>query len=170
MPGMDGSLTPHKGGAALPEGGRPARIAPKLRAAIKLRIEEGLIIKDACARAGISEAGWHVAMKRPAVLAHYEATELAFIATVERRRKQYRARAIEVAADLMERAASEAVRMKAVEFFVGETRQPTVAVQINQHAGSGYIYRPKEPSTDHASGGEADQVVDGQAQSKIVGE
>lgn len=141
VPAMDGSITPDKGGAAVPQGPVKGRVAPKLRAAIKLRVEEGLTITEACARAGISEAGWHKAMKRHAVQVEYEQTELAFCATIERRRKQYRARAIEVAAELMERGTSEAVRMRAVEFFAGEARQPAVAVQINNGPSGGYIYR-----------------------------
>jgi hypothetical protein len=158
---MDGSQAPQKGGAAVPQGPAKGRIAPKLRAAIKLRVEEGLTITDACARAGISEAGWHKAMKRPIVQVEYEQVEIAFCATIERRRKQYRARAIEVAAELMERGTSEAVRMRAVEFFAGETRQPAVAVQINNGPGGGYVYR----RPDHQSAVDGGQVIDGKAES-----
>lgn len=100
-------------------------------------------------------------MKRDAVQNAIENAEIAFVQTVERRRRGYRARAIEVAAELMERATSEAVRMKAVEFFAGETRQPAVAVQINNAAPSGYVYhRP-----DAQSGPDAAQVIDGKAES-----
>jgi hypothetical protein len=87
-------------------------------------------------------------MQRPAVQAAYEMAEIAFIQTIERRRKGYRARAIEVAADLMERAQSEAVRMKAVEFFAGETRQPLVAVQVNAPQPEGYAYRRPDTVSD----------------------
>lgn len=158
---MDGSLAPHNGGEAPARRSTKGRLSPKIRRAFKLRVEEGLTIAEACQRAGASEAGWHKAMKRPQAQAEYEAIELAFIQTIERRRKTYRARAIEVAAELMERGQSEAVRMKAVEFFAGETRQPTVAVQVNNHAGSGYIYT--RPDTQSADG--AGQVIDAQAQS-----
>lgn len=160
---MDGSLTPQKGGAAPRQGASSARIAPKLRAAMKLRIEQGLTIKAACEQAGYSEAGWHLAMKRPAVLAAYEQAELAFIQTVERRRKGYKARAIEVAAELMERGQSEQVRMRAVEFFAGETKQPLVNITVPaaQEPATGYRYkRPGEASTDRTSGVEDAQVID----------
>ena len=169
---MDGNLTHQKGATAPRQGAPDVRIAPKLRAAIKLRVEEGKTILEACAAAGISEAGWHKAMKRPAVLAHYEMTELAFIQTIDRRRKTYRARAIEVAAHLMERGQSEQVRMRAVEFFAGETKQPLVNVSIGapQEPATGYRYRrPDQPATDRTSDVEDAQVIDGQAQSPDVG-
>ena len=160
---MDGSLTHQKGAAAPRKGAPDVRIAPKLRAAIKLRVEEGLTILEACRKAGLSEAGWHKAMKRPAAIQHYEQTELAFIQTIDRRRKTYRARAIEVAAELMERGQSEQVRMRAVEFFAGETKQPLVNVSIGatQEPASGYVYeRPNKHAPDHQSGVDDAQVID----------
>lgn len=157
---MDGSLTPHKDGTARRVRSDKGRLTPKLRHAIKLRVEEGLTIAAACARAGVSEAGWHKAMNRPAGQIAYEMTELAFIQTIERRRKGYKARAIEVAAELMERAQSEAVRMKAVEFFAGETRQPLVAVQVNAPQAEGYAYR----RPDTVSAADRAQAIDGTAE------
>jgi len=118
------------------EGAQPPRHSPKLRNAIKLRVEQGITITAACLRAGISEAGWHKAMLRPAVRDLYEMTELQFIQTIERRRKGYKARAVEVAADIMERGTSEAARMRAVEFFAGEARLGA-QVQVNIGATSG---------------------------------
>lgn len=158
---MDGSQHPAKPPAAPRQGALQGRIAPKLRHAIKLRVEEGLTIAESCRRAGVSEAGWHKAMKRDAVQNALELAEIAFVQTVERRRRGYKARAIEVAAELMERATSEAVRMKAVEFFAGETRQPAVAVQVNNTLPAGYIYaRP-----DMQSAAQPIQVIDGKAES-----
>jgi hypothetical protein len=119
-----------------------------MRQAFKLRVENGLTISEACARAGVSEAGYYKAMLKPAVQALYENIETQFIQTVERRRAGYKARAYQVAAELMERGTSEAVRMRAVEFFAGELKQNGVIVQVNQ-APTGYQYaRPK----DNASG------------------
>jgi hypothetical protein len=112
-------------------------------------------------------------MKRPAVVLAYEQAELAFIQTVERRRKGYKARAIEVAADLMERGQSEAVRMRAVEFFAGETKQPLVNIGIHAHQepATGYRYRrPDDPATDRTSEVEEAQVIDDAGQSQDVGE
>lgn len=100
-----------------------------------------MTIKAACEAAEYSEAGWHLAMKRPHVKAHLEAVQAQFIREIDRRRATYRAQAIEVAHDLMHNGTSEAVRMRAVEFFAGEARSgPQVNVQINQNAGNGYEY------------------------------
>ncbi len=154
------SLTASKGSPS-------SRIAPKLRHAIKLRVEQGLTITEACSRAGISEAGWHKAFKRPAVIAAFEQTETAFIATVDRRRAGYKARAFEVAADLMERGTTEAVRMRAVEFFAGEGKPGTqVNVAVNVDRGGYEFVKPGQrvvdirPSLDGASSDDGAQAID----------
>lgn len=90
-------------------------------------------------------------MKRPAVQQHLEAVQALFIREIDRRRERYRAQAIEVAHSLMKTAQSEAVRMRAVEFFAGESRKdaaPQVNVQINQTL-NGYEYvRPGQRVVD----------------------
>lgn len=68
----------------------------------------------------------------------------------------YKAQAFAVAAHLMHNAKSEAVRMRAVEFFAGGPQQPSVVVQVN-NAAPGYVYRRP---TDSASGGSASQPVE----------
>lgn len=126
-----------------------------------------MTILAACKEAGICEAGWYKAMQRPGVMDVYERTELAFIQTVERRRAQYKARAIEVAAELMERGKSEQVRMRAVEFFAGEAKSGAqVQVNVNVDRG-GYEYvRPGQrvvdivPVRDSASDDDQAQPID----------
>jgi hypothetical protein len=159
---------PGKRGAALPQGPAQLRIGKPMRLAFKLRVEEGLTIKEACARAGVSEAGWHKAMTKPAARDLYERIELQFIQTIERRRATYKARAIEVAADLMERGQSEAVRMRAVEFFAGESKQALVNITLpgTEPPATGYRYtRPDRGASDSQSGADDAQVIDGTAQS-----
>ncbi|MGL6209114.1 MAG: hypothetical protein ACRC14_04705 [Paracoccaceae bacterium] len=112
-------------------------------------------------------------MKRPAVIQAYEAAELAFIQTIELRRKGYKARAIEVAADIMERGTSEAARMKAVEFLSGEGRQALVNIQLpgNSAPASGYVYeRPNPAPQDRASSANIVQDAEIVEQSDDVGE
>jgi hypothetical protein len=161
---MNSPTKPHTGSATHLTTPQAVRHSPKLRLAIKLRVEQGIVITDACARAGISEAGWHKAMARPAVRDLYEQTQLQFVQTIDRRREGYKARAIEVAADIMERGLSEASRMKAVEFLAGEGRQPLVNVSINRHAepASGYSYRRP---IDTPSAVEDAQVIEDDGQS-----
>lgn len=93
------------------------RMSMKLRTAIDLRVTRGLTIKDACIEAGMSEAGFHKAMKRPAVRDHLQEVQNRFVSDVEGRRAIYMARAFEVAADLMENSKSDSVRARMAEFL-----------------------------------------------------
>ena len=110
-------------------------------------------------------------MQRPAVRDLYEQTELQFIQTIERRRKGYKARAVEVAADIMERGTSEAARMRAVEFFAGEMRSGAqVQVNIGATSGGYEFLRPGQrivditpldgPASDSPSGDIDCQAID----------
>lgn len=123
---------------------RPARLSPKLRAAIEARVTEGLSIVDACAKAGMSPQGWHKAMKRPPVRDHLEQIQRRFVTETEARRSIYKARAFEVALDLMLTAKSEAVRARMAEFLAGDGKAPQVAVHIDarQERGGYEFVRP----------------------------
>jgi hypothetical protein len=143
-------------GASLPPGGVQGRLNPALRKAIDIRVREGLKIADVCRAAGISEAGWYVAMQRPHVQEHYQNVQLQYIQEVEALKAGYKAQAFEVAADLMRNAKSEAIRMRAVEFFAGGPPAPTVNVQVN-NAAPGYTYsRPR----DRASTSDSTQPIE----------
>lgn len=71
-----------------------------------------------------------------------------------------KASAVRVGLDLMHNAKDERVKARMVELFAGETRGPAVVVQMNQHAGAGYIYT--RPDTQSADG--AGQVIEGKAE------
>lgn len=118
------------------------RISANMRKAMTLRIEKGLTIGEACKLASISEAAWHKNLKQPHVVAVYEAIRARYVGAVEELRARHKARAIEVAAELMETAKSESVRMRAVEFFASEAR-PGVVVNVSQEAKSGVYAYPK---------------------------
>lgn len=141
------------------------RISPQMREAIRLRVIEGISGDDAARRAGLAPSGFWKAMKRQHVQAYEERLKLEYVQRVMARREIVKARAIEVAEDLMLNAQSEAVRMRAVEFFAGEARGPVVQVQVNNPA-SAYNYRRP---TDCASGANAGQVIDVTPQSPDVG-
>jgi hypothetical protein len=110
---------------------RPARLSAKLRVAIELHVTEGLTIAEACARAGMSSAGYHKAMKRVVVRDFVEMVQRRFVASTEANRALYKARALEVALDLMLNAKSEAVRARMCEFLAGDGKAPAVAVHID---------------------------------------
>lgn len=118
------------------------RISSKLRKAIDLRIRQGLSINKACLEAGISQSGYHKAMKRPAVQDHYQKTQLNYVREVEELKTLGKARAIEVAIYLMLNAKSETVRARMAEFLAGDGKTPTVAVHVDarQIGGAGYEY------------------------------
>ncbi len=123
---------------------RPARVSAKLRAAINLRVTEGLSITEACGKAALSTQGWHKAMKRPAVRDHLEEVQRRFVAESDAKRALYRARAFEVALDLMLNAKSEAIRARMAEFLAGDGKAPQVAVHIDarQERGGYEFVRP----------------------------
>lgn len=123
---------------------RKGRLSPALRHAIRLRVERGLTIVQACRAAGLSQAGWHKAMQRDAVQEYVQGVQAQYVQNVQQARARHKARAYEVAAELMESAKSEQVRLKAVEFLAGEGRKDAatqVNVQINQGV-RGYEYVP----------------------------
>lgn len=126
-----------------------------------------MVISKACKKAGVSEAGYHKAMLRPAVIAHFEAVQAQFIQTIERRRAGYKARAYEVAAELMERGKNEATRMRAVEFFAGEGKVGTqVNVALSVNPGGYEFVKPGQqvveivPSQDSASSEQSSQPIE----------
>lgn len=118
-----------------------ARISSKLRVAVEAHVTEGLTIVDACARAGMSRQGFHKAMKRPPVIDFVEAVRRRFVTSVEGNRALYKARALEVALDLMLNAKSESIRARMAEFLAGDGKAPAVAVHIDaRQERGGYEY------------------------------
>jgi hypothetical protein len=153
---MNAAHRPHKATSKALQAEPSPRIGAALRKAIDLRVKEGVTILEAAKRAGLSEAGWHKAMKRQAVQEHIQNVQAEYIQEVEALKAGYKARAFAVAADLMENAKSEAIRMRAVEFFAGGPSAPTVNVQVN-NAAPGYTYsRPR----DRASTSESTQPIE----------
>ena len=118
-----------------------ARISPRVRAAVEVRVKEGLSIEAAAARAGLSRNGFFVALKGPAVQDLVRQVQEAFVAEVGASKALYKARALEVALDLMLNAKSEAIRARMVEFLAGDGKQRQAAVHIDaRHDHAGYEY------------------------------
>ncbi|MBI1416853.1 MAG: hypothetical protein GC146_06475 [Limimaricola sp.] len=121
------------------------RISAKLRAAMDYRVR-GATITEACEKASLSPAGWHKAMKRPAVRDAYEAAQARFIAEAEGLRAVAKVRALEVALDLMLNAKSESIRARMAEFLAADAKVSPVAVHVDarQIAGAYEYRRPGE--------------------------
>ena len=115
------------------------RISAKLRLAIDIRVRKGCTITEACEGAGISPAGWHKAMKRPAVQALLQNVQQRFVSEVNAGSAHRKAQALKVAVDLMHNAKSETVRARMAEFLAGDGRAPQVSVHVDaQGAPTGY--------------------------------
>ena len=123
---------------------RPTRLSSKLRAAIEATVTKGTTIVDACKEAGMSTQGYHKAMKRAAVRDYLETVQRRFVADVEANRALYKARAFEVALDLMLNAKSDAIRARMCEFLAGDAKVSPVAVHIDarQDRGGYEFVRP----------------------------
>jgi len=80
-------------------------------------------------------------MKRQAVRDHVEAVQRRFVAEVEAQRSIYKARAFEVALDLMLNAKSESVRARMAEFLASEGK---VGQQVNVHVDARTVGRGYE--------------------------
>ncbi len=120
------------------------RISAKVRRALELRVREGLSIRAAAQGAGMSEQGFHKALKRPAVKDELQAMQARFVAEVEASRSLYKARAFEVALDLMMNAKSETVRARMAEFLATDGK-PGTSVSVHVDASQtfrGYEYVP----------------------------
>jgi hypothetical protein len=120
------------------------RISAKVRAAVDARVRQGLSIAEAAKAASLSKNGFAKALKRPAVQDHLQEVQRAFVAEAEASRALLKVRALEVAADLMMNAKSEAVRARMVEFLAGDGKAPQVAVHVDARQTSpGYEYLPR---------------------------
>lgn len=159
-PAMDGSQAPQKAPAGILEAPKAPRMRPALRKAVLLIAEQGRTQRDAAERAGMNEKSLSRALKRPEIANYLEYAKALAVCDADQLKGQAKAIAIRVGIDLLHDAKSEAVRARMVEFFAGETRQPSVAVQINNGPSGGYVYRrPDDQSVvDDA------QVIEGKAE------
>ena len=111
---------------------RPTRLSEKLRRAIDLRVTRGLLISDACRQAGLSVAGWHKAVKKPAVQAHMENVRQKLVAEADTRRGALRLEALEAAAAMLRDPTLPAPsKVRLLELLLSEGKSSAVNVQIN---------------------------------------
>ena len=124
-------------------------MSQKLRAAINARETEGLTVAAACEKAGLSQAGYFAAMKRPAVQAYRQKVQAQLLTELASVRALCVAQAFKVGVDLMLNAKSETIRARMVELFAGDVKSAPVLVQIDtSHQSAGYSYpRPYEHET-----------------------
>lgn len=108
----------------------------------------------------MNETALSRALSKPHVQAELERRKAEVALSLDTLKGMAKASAFRVGLDLMHNSPDHRVRAKMVELFAGETRGPAVVVQMNQHAGAGYIYT--RPDTQSADG--AGQVIEGKAE------
>lgn len=123
---------------------RQRRISPKVRTALELKVKEGIPWAKAAQRAGMSEAGIHKARKATHIQEEFERIKGQYINEIEASAGLHKARALEVARELLDESNSDTVKARMVEFLRGEGKpqtQITVQNQVNVGAG-GYEFVP----------------------------
>lgn len=141
---------------------RPARMSKKFREVLRLHEIEGMSVTDACAKVGYSRAAYYKACKNPAVKDLIRDLRQEVIEAVEAKKAYAKLRAIEVGIDLMLNSKSEAVRMRAVEFFGSDAKVSPVSVHIDNRQAEppgGYIYTRPGDTIDGTPGTEVRKTL-----------
>lgn len=129
---------------------RPARLSLKVRAAVEAMVTQGRNITQAAEDAGMSRNGLMKALKRSEVREHLEDRQKRFMADVEGKRALYKARALEVALDLMMNAKSESIRARMAEFLAADAKLSPVAVHIDARSVQPVGYQYRRPGAGNA--------------------
>lgn len=100
----------------------------------------------------MSQSGWYEAMKRTAVQEALREAQTAFVLEAENLRATAKARAVEVAMDLMMNAKSENVKARMVEFILsdgkGQGTQIAVSVDARHVGAKGYEFARYMPDSE----------------------
>ena len=118
-------------------------ISRRIQDALNTRVRQALPWDDCARAAGLSPAGLYKARKRPDVQQMFEEKKAQYIQEVDDLKAPHKARAMEVARDLLDNSPSHAVRARMVEFLAGESKGMSVNVGVqvnNQPAAQGYEY------------------------------
>jgi predicted secreted protein len=143
LPHMSQNLPADKQGASLPPAPRTRRVSARVRHALTVRVKEGRSWLECAERANLSEAGIHKARKQPHVQKLYEEMKAQYVQDIEALEGVHKARALEVARELLDQTESKQVRARMVEFLRGERGKPAVSVTLNQQFNGGYEVAPR---------------------------
>lgn len=113
-------------------------VAPKVRTAIELRVQKGLSIAAAAEEAGLSRFGLQKAMKRPPVADFLAETQTRFLSEVNNKRAMLRARALDIAADMLNSTdTDDKVKLRLIEMLMADGKAPAVAVHVDASTNVG---------------------------------
>ena len=151
--------TQQRGAAPLRNAPTP-RISAGVKEAIRLRVEKGLTITQACAQAGISVSGWFKAHTNASVQAYHDEQQRKFIQSVDGLKAIHKARAYEVAGRFLDDDQPDANKRWAVEFFTrDDAPRKGDAPQVSVNIAQGYEFvRPGQRVVDLIDGTASDTV------------
>lgn len=120
------------------------RISPKVRDAIEARVCKGLSIAAAAEEAGLSRTGFAKALQRPAVADLLSQTQARFVAEVNSKRALHRARALDVAMEMLNSdKTDDRVKVKLIEILSQDGKAPAFSVHVdastNHHGGYEFV-------------------------------
>ena len=163
---MENPQTPAKASAKPAKRTYKRRVSAKVRHALTIRVKEGKTWIDAARAAGLSEAGIHKARKQQHVQEEYERIKQDYVAQIEKLEAVHKARALEVARELLDQTENKQIRARMVEFLRREQPQAGPIVQINQQFNGGYEFVPRgakvvdiQRSTDDTSA-DAEEITE----------
>lgn len=154
-----------KRGASPPQGVKRRRISARVSQALDLIATQGMSLTKIAETVQMDRTALWKALQKENVQAELEQRKARYITAQTAMKGTLKARALEVAADLMENASSEAVRARMVEFLAGESKSgPSVSVTVNN--GGGYEFAPpgariveiEASATDTQSSGQDDET------------
>lgn len=129
------------------KGGGAPRISRKVNLALDALTQGAKTQRQAAEIANMHETTLCKALRKPHVIAAFNHKKKDVMGQATVLREVGRARAIQVAIDLLENAQSDAVRARMVEFLASEARSDAPVVQVNVASG-GYEYkRPTDPAS-----------------------
>lgn len=143
LPHMSQNLPATTQGEAPPPARRKRRISAAVRKALRYRVEKGKTWAECAERAGMSESGLYKALNLPHVQELYEAEKTRYTRHIESLEGVHKARALEVARELLEQDENKNVRARMVEFLRGESKKPSVSVTLNQQFNGDYAFAPR---------------------------
>ncbi|MEZ5784810.1 MAG: hypothetical protein R3D70_25215 [Rhizobiaceae bacterium] len=133
---------------------RPARISPRVRAAVGFRVRENLSIANAAEKAGLSRNGFAKALRRAVVQDLIREEQERMARDVDHLRAVARLRALEVARDILE-TGSENAKLRVIDLLLREGKAATevnVSVDARQTDRGGYEYvRPGQQLVEIAA-------------------
>lgn len=122
------------------------RVSSKVRTALKYRIDNACTWEKAADHAGCTTNAIYKAIKQPHVKALFDQMKFEYIQNIEQLKGVNKARAYEVARELLEGAKTDSVKARMVEFLSGERHktQANQQVQVNigaqNHSGGRYSF------------------------------